>query len=85
LSNSTFCLSAPGLRRAAACGGGAPEAVQVADRWHLLRNLGDALTSVFDRHHRAIRAAAKVATALLTARRRSLSILNGCFQQTYIV
>jgi transposase len=46
---------------------GAPEAVQVADRWHLLRNLGDALAGVLDRHHRAIHAAAKAATAVATA------------------
>jgi transposase len=46
---------------------GAPEAMQVADRWHLLRNLGDALTGVLDRHHRAIRVAAKAATAVETA------------------
>jgi transposase len=45
---------------------GAPDAVQVADRWHLLRNLGDALTSILDRHHRSIRAAAKTATAITT-------------------
>jgi transposase len=37
---------------------GAPEAVQVADRWHLLRNLGDALAGALDRHHRDLHAAA---------------------------
>jgi transposase len=46
---------------------GAPEATQVADRWHLLRNLGDALAGILDRHHRAIRVAAKAATAVVTA------------------
>jgi transposase len=33
---------------------GAPAAIQVADRWHLLKNLGDALTLVFDQHRAAI-------------------------------
>jgi len=40
---------------------GAPEAVQVTDRWHLLRNLGDALARVFDRHHGDLRMAADTA------------------------
>ncbi len=40
---------------------GAPGAVQVADRWHLLRNLGDAVRAVTGHHHAAIRRAAKQA------------------------
>jgi transposase len=35
---------------------GAPGAVQVADRWHLLRNVGDALERVLGRHRVALRA-----------------------------
>ena len=38
---------------------GAPEAIQVSDRWHLLRNLGDPVHVVIDRHHAAIQRAAK--------------------------
>ena len=38
---------------------GAPEAVQVTDRWHLLRNLGDAVHGLADRHGGAIRRAAQ--------------------------
>jgi transposase len=38
---------------------GAPKAVQVSDRWHLLRNLGDAVRAVVDRHHGALRRAAQ--------------------------
>lgn len=35
---------------------GAPEAQQVADRWHLLKNLTDALTKILQDHTREIRA-----------------------------
>lgn len=35
---------------------GAPDAVQVSDRWHLLKNLGDALERALEREHRALRA-----------------------------
>jgi transposase len=37
---------------------GAPDAMQVADRWHLLRNLGEALQGGVDRHRGAVRQAA---------------------------
>ena len=38
---------------------GAPGAIQITDRWHLLRNLGDAVRAVIDRHHGAIQRVAK--------------------------
>jgi len=38
---------------------GAPEAVQVADRWHLVVNASDALRQVLDRHQRQLREAAQ--------------------------
>jgi transposase len=41
---------------------GAPGAVQVADRWHLLKNLGEALERLLQRHHPALTAAARALT-----------------------
>jgi transposase len=38
---------------------GAPRAVQVADRWHLLRNLGDAVRTAAGAHHAAVRRAGR--------------------------
>ena len=46
---------------------GAPGAVQVADRWHLLRNLGDAVQALGDRHNAAARRAAQHVQSHLTA------------------
>lgn len=38
---------------------GAPQAIQVADRWHLLKNLGEALKRMLDKHNKELRQAAK--------------------------
>jgi transposase len=38
---------------------GAPDAIQIADRWHLLKNLGDALKRMLEKHHAELRIAAK--------------------------
>jgi transposase len=38
---------------------GAPQAVQIADRWHLLKNLTEAVERFMDRHHQLVRQAAK--------------------------
>ena len=46
---------------------GAPDAVQVADRWHMLRNLGDAMRALCDRHTAAARRAARDTPVLTPA------------------
>jgi hypothetical protein len=38
---------------------GAPQAIQVPDRWHLLKNLGDALKRFLDENNQELRLAAK--------------------------
>ncbi len=45
---------------------GAPEALQVADRWHLLKNLGDSLERLLIRHSKTLREAAKSTPAKST-------------------
>lgn len=47
---------------------GAPEAIQVADRWHLLCNSSNALRDLLDHHHRDLRQAAQAATAVELSR-----------------
>jgi transposase len=42
---------------------GAPNALQVADRWHLFHNLGEALQGVVERHRGAVRQAARTVAA----------------------
>jgi transposase len=42
---------------------GAPQAVQVADRWHLLRNLGDTLKQWLERHRKQLGEVAKAMSA----------------------
>src|SRR3712207_3709644 len=46
---------------------GAPDAVQVTHRWHLLRNLGDAVHAVTDRHHAAVQRIGREVMAQLPA------------------
>ena len=45
---------------------GAPDAEQVADRWHLTQNLGDALQNLLAKHTQTLRAVATDLTALKT-------------------
>ncbi len=44
----------------------APRAVQVADRWHLLRNMSDALKSALEPHHRVLKQAASLTYRVVT-------------------
>jgi transposase len=53
---------------------GAPGAVQVADRWHLLRNLGEAVQALGDRHSAAARRAAQHVRAHLKAAQDSVAM-----------
>lgn len=55
---TTICRDREGAY-AAGASLGAPAAVQVVDRWHLLRNAGDALERVLGHHRQALREAAR--------------------------
>jgi transposase len=55
---------------------GAPEAIHVADRWHLLRNLGNAIQGIVGRHHAAIRKAAREVTTEITAAAHAERLTN---------
>jgi transposase len=47
---------------------GAPHALQVVDRWHIAKNLGEALERLFARRHDALTAAARVLSLVEAAR-----------------
>ena len=51
ISRDRSSLYAEGARE------GAPAAVQVADRWHLMKNLTEALERILQRHHSELRQA----------------------------
>jgi transposase len=52
------CLSRDrGTTYADGATGGAPQALQIADRWHLLHNLGEALEKVLVRHYAELKRA----------------------------
>lgn len=42
---------------------GAPAAIQVADRWHLMKNMGETLQRLLERKHAVLRQAAQAVTA----------------------
>lgn len=45
---------------------GAPEAIQVADRWHLMKNISDLFANLLNRHHRTLRQAAMNVSAQIS-------------------
>lgn len=53
---------------------GAPHARQVADRWHVLRNMGDALRSVVKRYHAVVRRIAQQVADEMAAKPRAAPV-----------
>lgn len=56
---------------------GAPEALQIADRWHILHNLGEALEKVLARHHADLK-------RTLTSREEESQVIAALDQQALV-
>jgi transposase len=56
---------------------GTPQAAQVADRWHLLKNLGELVERFFVRHHKLLTRAAAIVRAEYTAQQAEVDLPVG--------
>ncbi|WP_271557514.1 MULTISPECIES: transposase [unclassified Bradyrhizobium] len=59
---------------------GAPDAVQVADRWHLLNSLGEALRHAVGRHRHSIAAAVQIMASVQRPKTGSSTLPPGLAQ-----
>ena len=62
---------------------GAPNALQVADRWHLLKNLRDALEELLSQHPACLQAAADTSTASEEVKRPSAPVAEESVSTCY--
>jgi transposase len=64
---------------------GAPNAVQVADRWHLLKNLRDALEELLSQHPECLQAAAETSTTAEEIKSPSVPVVEESVSTCYDV